>query len=167
MLGFAKRFGGTVERRKTLRGLLALRAQLSALGLGGYQWLDGSFVEDVERLQSRPPGDVDVVTFVALGDATNQRRLLQAAPAVFNSAQAKSTYRVDHYFVPTDVVLGEAQARHVAYWCSMWSHQRVTSRWKGFVTVPLSSNDPDANSWLDQQDAAQAAAQGATQGGTP
>lgn len=61
------RFGTTVERRTILGGLMRYRAALHAIGLvQGFQWLDGSFLEDVEGLESRPPNDIDVVTFFRL-----------------------------------------------------------------------------------------------------
>lgn len=45
-------------------GLLDLRAELTLAGKSdGFQWVDGSFTEDVEVQQGRTPNDVDVVTF--------------------------------------------------------------------------------------------------------
>src|SRR5580692_10607499 len=58
------RFATSGPRRVILRGYLDYRAALREAGFAeGYQWLDGSFVEDVERTEGRPPNDVDVVTF--------------------------------------------------------------------------------------------------------
>ena len=152
MLTFCERFGDTSERRAILRGLLNLRDALRGLGIvKGFQWLDGSFVEDVERLRSRAPADIDVVTFCAFGD-TEQQRLLES----IDPAKAKETYMVDHYFVQTDGQTDPERAsadltRWAAYWYSMWAHQRDTQRWKGFASVLLSSNDVQARMWLDQQ----------------
>lgn len=58
------RFGGTKDRKRILSGFLDVREELRALGLDGFQWLDGSFVEDIEALEQRAPRDLDVVTFV-------------------------------------------------------------------------------------------------------
>src|SRR5690606_3212200 len=59
------RFGTSPKRREILDGLLRFREQLHNLGLvTGFQWLDGSFLEEVELLEQRPPHDIDVVTFV-------------------------------------------------------------------------------------------------------
>jgi hypothetical protein len=59
-----RRFGISRERLVILRGLLDYRAALSSIGIvHGFQWIDGSFVEDCETIRQRPPGDVDVVTF--------------------------------------------------------------------------------------------------------
>jgi hypothetical protein len=154
MLMFCQRFGTTTPRRAILRGLLELREVLRGAGItDGCQWLDGSFVEDVERLRNRAPNDIDVVTLAVLGDAAAQRALLRTAPALIGH-ECKQRFHVDHYILPADRGLDEKYARRVGYWYSMWSRQRDTDRWKGFVSVSLASNDADASAWLDQQDAA-------------
>lgn len=69
MSAIVGRFATSVERKKILAGLLAYRAALRNLGLvNGFQWIDGSFVEDIENTQNRPPADVDVVTFSSRPD---------------------------------------------------------------------------------------------------
>lgn len=160
VLAFCQRFGGSPERRAILGGLLDLRAALAAEGIQeGFQWLDGSFTEDVESLRGRPPADLDAVTFARLGDAAAQRELLRRAPALFLSAQCKARYGVDHYVLGIDYPLDQTMGHRVAYWYSMWAHQRDTHHWKGFVSVALRSNDAAARAWL--------AAQATTAGRTP
>lgn len=165
MLTFCQRFGDTPARRTILRGLLALREALSGAGIvEGFQWLDGSFTEDVERLRGRAPADIDVVTFCAFGDTPQQQRLVRAIPEAFSPAQAKAMYRVDHYFVQTDAQSDPAQAsaelaRWAAYWSSMWGHQRSTQQWKGFVSIPLDADDDRARAWLDLQASKEGGAQ--------
>lgn len=58
------RFASSNVRKEILKGYLDHRAALLNLGITGFQWLDGSFLEDIEALESRPPGDIDLVTFV-------------------------------------------------------------------------------------------------------
>ncbi len=61
------RFATSTERMAILDGLLRFRAALHAAGItSGFQWLDGSFLEQVEALEGRAPRDIDVVTFLAL-----------------------------------------------------------------------------------------------------
>lgn len=154
MLAFCKRFGNTPERRAILRGLLDLRDALRGAGiLEGFQWLDGSFAEDVERLRGRSPADIDVVTFGAFGSAEVQRERAKTSPELFVRRGIKAAFKVDHYLVRTDDPSdadGSRLSQKIAYWYSMWAHQRDTERWKGFVTVPLQSSDGQARSWLDQ-----------------
>lgn len=149
MLAFCQRFGTSADRRRILSGLLKLREELRGIGVtDGYQWLDGSFLEDVERLRGRPPGDIDVVTFAVLGDAAAQRRTIQAGPHLFDTEACRLRFRVDHYVMYADRLLDEPYARWVAYWYSMWAHQRGSQRWKGFASVSLASNDAEARTWL-------------------
>jgi hypothetical protein len=55
----AATFATTDERKAILRGWLRHRAALRAVGFDrGFQWLDGSFVEN------KNPRDLDVVTFL-------------------------------------------------------------------------------------------------------
>lgn len=58
-----ERFANSPERGAILKGLLAFRKRLRGEGLkAGYQWLDGSFLEDIETSESRPPNDLDLLT---------------------------------------------------------------------------------------------------------
>lgn len=154
MVTFCQHFGTTGARRELLRGLLEFRGRLRTAGLNeGFQWLNGSFAEDVERLRGRSPADIDVVTFTPLGSGEQQNQLYRKSPELFSPSEIKNKYRVDHYFVSLD---GEGYSRKdfvttVSYWYSMWAHQRDSLRWKGFVSVMLSSNDQEAQDWLNAQ----------------
>ena len=62
-----KRHATSEARVRILTGLLDFRADLRAVGINdGLQWLDGSFVEDVEGIRGRAPADMDLVTFAHL-----------------------------------------------------------------------------------------------------
>src|SRR3546814_8995494 len=64
MTEIVSRFATSAERVAILRGLLDFRARLAGIDIvQGFQWIDGSFVEDCETVRQRPPLDVDVVTF--------------------------------------------------------------------------------------------------------
>ncbi|MDP2025516.1 hypothetical protein [Sulfuriferula sp.] len=143
------RFGVSAERCRILDGLLRYRAALHGLGVTqGFQWLDGSFLEHIEILDSRPPNDIDVVTFFHLPTGETQASLASGAPPVFDSQTSKKNYYVDAYLV----CLGgrsEKLVAHSAYWYSVWSHRR-NQMWKGYVQIDLSpSEDATATSLLD------------------
>jgi hypothetical protein len=60
----AGKFCSSDPRKEIFRGLLAYRQQLSGIGLQvGFQWLSGSFMEDIEGLEARSPKDVDIGRF--------------------------------------------------------------------------------------------------------
>lgn len=135
------RFGLSAERRTVLDGLLRYRAALHTAGLvQGFQWLDGSFLEQVELLESRPPNDIDVVTFYKLPVGKTQLDLQAQAPDIFPNSRAskqtmKENYRVDAYPVHLGMV-SERLIERGTYWYSMWSHRR-NQIWKGYVQVDL------------------------------
>jgi len=133
------RFGTSPARLRILDGLFRYRADLDSLGfVAGFQWLDGSFVEDIDRL--RAPNDIDVVTFVdrppALRDAAALQAAVQQNPALFLFDQAKQKYLTDAYFVdlsrPAEEVVEQTR-----YWFGLFSHRRQDLQWKGMLALPL------------------------------
>ncbi|MDO5090190.1 MAG: hypothetical protein Q4D61_01460 [Cardiobacteriaceae bacterium] len=139
-----ERFATSAARNRILAGLLAYRAALHAAGaVRGFQWLDGSFMEDVETLEGRAPRDMDVVTFFHLPDDMDQSGFAEQYPNLFDKTAIAQTYSMDAYFV----VLGEemlaGDVRKITYWYSMWSHRR-DGLWKGFVQIDLDSAQDEA-----------------------
>lgn len=148
---FVLRFATSSERCRIVDGLLRYRFALRELGLcTGFQWLDGSFLEDVETIQSRPPNDVDVVTFYHLPAGDSQHDIQTKSPELFDPGHVKSAYHVDAYVMH----LGTAPrllVRRSSYWYSLWSHRRNLA-WKGFVEIDLDGNgDSDARALLSAQ----------------
>lgn len=134
---FVERFSSSPERIKILQGFLQFRARLHEVGLvSGFQWLDGSFMEHVELLESRPPNDIDVVTFFELPAGETQTSLMQRDTGLFTQELLKNIYFVDGYFAQLGQPTDRLQVKNIAYWYSMWSHRR-NGVWKGFVQVDL------------------------------
>ena len=151
LLEVMRRFSTSPERITILEGLLRYRAALHAAGLqDGFQWLDGSFLENKEARLGVAPGDIDVVTFFTLPSNTTEPEVVRRAFSLFDPGRHednKRLFHVDAYFqplyVPSDrLVIGSN------YWYGMWSHQRDTFLWKGFLQVPLSSLEDAAASTL-------------------
>jgi len=136
------------ERKEILRGLLAYRQQLAAIGFTtGFQWLSGSFMEDIETLETRPPNDVDVVTFTtmppAVKTATDWAAFHAAHPDELDSQRAKAKYKCDAYFV--DVRFGPNYIiDQTRYWFGLFSHRR-NGIWKGLLQIPLVVTQDDAD----------------------
>ncbi len=132
----ATRLGMTPERRTILRGLIRYRAELRKNGIAaGFQWLDGSFVED-----KAIPGDVDVVTF-----ASPPAALTPAIRDLFSPPKTKATFKCDAYFVDLKAN-PEAIITWTTYWYRVFSHRRVTSEWKGMLVSRLEDANDDAMS---------------------
>ncbi len=140
-----EKFSTSPERRKIIQGLLEYRHELYLIGItSGFQWLDGSFLENIEVQESRPPNDIDVVSFFHLPDGFNQQLLKSKHGELFTPEQTKLRFHVDAY----PYILGQDTSayhvRMISYWYSMWSHRR-DGVWKGFIQVDLSeSKDVEA-----------------------
>ena len=138
---FVLHFGTTRKRQTILQGLLDFRETLRAAGLNeGFQWVDGSFLENVEKIENRPPADMDVVTFFHLPEGQTQQSFASAHPGLFNHADTKTRFQVDAYFVPLDDNPPAHLVERSAYWYSLWSHRR-NSQWKGYLQIDLSPTD--------------------------
>lgn len=138
-----ERLGTSPERREILSKFLDFRARLNAEGLiQGFQWLDGSFMEDVETLQKRPPGDLDLVTVFWGYDASFLTSLATRFPEFASRVQAKAAYKLDHF--PFDAgfspILTLEQTR---YWILLFSHSRM-GVWKGMLKIELNTPAEDA-----------------------
>ena len=154
MQELAQGFGHLAERRRLLHGLLAYRADLASLGfVHGFQWLDGSFAENVEAQAQRSPSDIDLVTFVhaPAGLSTPQiNTLLDAHPDLFIAARAKARYGCDAYVVP----LGKSPenlVQRVCYYFGLFSHRRGDHVWKGVLQVPLTGGGANDGTNEDAQ----------------
>lgn len=64
LLELVQKYATSPERISILKGYCDFRTALISNGITGFQWADGSFVENVESQRGRPPGDIGVVTFV-------------------------------------------------------------------------------------------------------
>jgi hypothetical protein len=129
-----------------LAGFLAFRQEIHAAGAtSGFQWLDGSFAENVEALEGRAPKDLDCVTFLIDSDGTIGDHMPEH---LGDHDQVKEVFSVDHYWLevlqqdPVELV------HQSAYWYSVWSHRRNRA-WKGFVEVSLDpAGDAEAHAAL-------------------
>jgi hypothetical protein len=149
LLDVVMRFATSTERCQILKGFLDYRAALHSMALTqGFQWLDGSFSEDVELLEMRAPKDIDVVSFVntPAGFAPTPQQL-----DVLDHDLAKTTFLVDSYFVEINLLPPDNLIKQSTYWYSMWSHRR-TQEWKGYLEIDLSpAEDTAASAWLSAQ----------------
>ncbi|NIY97922.1 MAG: hypothetical protein HWE39_03940 [Oceanospirillaceae bacterium] len=136
LLVFVKRFATTEARTQLLQGFLEYRRRLRDIGLTeGIQWVGGSFVEDCELIRSRAPDDIDVVTFLRPLDDEQAWDALVAEndQLLMDAAHTKEHFRCDAYTSE----LNDEMLEEVAYYLTMFSHQRDTEVWKGIVQLEL------------------------------
>ena len=150
LIDFVDQFSTSPERRTVLDGFLRYRAALHGAGLTqGFQWLNGSFLEDVETLEGRAPRDLDVVTFYRLPAGQLQQDVQLLAPHLFPinrtaQEQLKANFHVDAYLVHLGMI-PERLVERSTYWYSLWSHRR-NQLWKGYVQINLAPTE-DAAAW--------------------
>lgn len=151
-----QRLAGSPERRVILAGLFRYRAALRSLGfVRGFQWLDGSFVENVEAREGRSPNDIDVVTFVYPpgGMKSGQvQQLLDEHPELFRHEQCKEGFHCDTSIVNL-TTSPEWLVKQSRYWYGLFSHRRGDALWKGMLELPLESDDAAATVLLDTRQA--------------
>jgi len=137
-----RKLGKTPERKAILDRFLDFRDRLRAAGLtNGFQWIDGSFLEDIETREGRAPNDLDVVTVYWGYDLAFQTSLMTSFPEVANPPLAKANYSLDHY--PFDAghspIMTLEQTR---YWILLFSHNRL-GIWKGMLQIDLDTPTED------------------------
>ena len=133
--------GTSPQRLTILGGWLAHRAELRAVGMvSGFQWLDGSFLED------KVPNDLDIVTFIELPPAIAQKgtAFFQANQHLIDRNPVKQAFSLDLFWVD----LGSRPQSVVTlsrYYFGLFSHRRGDDLWKGMLEVNLADpTEPDA-----------------------
>jgi hypothetical protein len=137
-----ERFATTNKRIGILRGWLEHRRSLRAAGFDkGFQWLDGSFVEDKE------PNDLDIVSFLRRPTDAATAALLGARmvahAGLFQREVVKADHQLDAFFVDIDGD-PETLVDHTRYWLGLFSHRRTDAMWKGMVQVRLEEDEAAA-----------------------
>lgn len=139
--------GTTPHRRQLLRNLIAYRGLLASDGyIGGIQFIDGSFVENVEMFAKREPSDIDVFSVL------NVPLKYRADPSIWPSSglpfwqteivdrdRNKLRFSLDTYAVLFEELQAQPMAliSNIIYWYGLFSHQRDTFAWKGFAGLVL------------------------------
>lgn len=137
-----EKFATSPKRIEILNGFLSFRKELFNHGLlNGFQWLDGSFLEDIETREHRSPNDLDIVTIYFGYDRHFQDSLFTAFPEFANSQLSKQNYYIDHY--PFDAgYSAKITVDYSRYWVQLFSHNR-DAVWKGMLQIALNTPNED------------------------
>ncbi|MCW0983509.1 hypothetical protein OK142_22020 [Agrobacterium sp. BT-220-3] len=143
-----QRFGTTPHRRGLLRNLISYRQLLAQDGYDtGVQFIDGSFVENVEMVGNRDPGDIDVFSLVKIPEKYLADFSLWEnhgasfwAEEIVNRGRNKARFSLDTFanIIDDAVPVFDAMSL-IMYWYGLFSHQRDTFHWKGFVALDINS----------------------------
>nr|WP_139172509.1 hypothetical protein [Halomonas taeanensis] len=125
-----------------LKGFLDYRAALHRAGVvRGFQWINGSFVQNIENTESRNPRDIDIVSHFHLPQGETQLTFMSKHHDIIAPQKVKAVYGMDAF---PNILGGEADesfTQEITYWYSMWSHRRSDNIWKGFLEVDLAPSD--------------------------
>ncbi len=137
--------GTTPARRQLLRNLISYRQILNAEGYtSGIQFVDGSFVENVEANSGRPPGDIDVFSIL-----NAPHRYIANPPdwavtglpfwqaEIVDRNRNKQRFALDTYALLFEELQPLHLIKSTIYWYGLFSHQRGTLAWKGFAAIML------------------------------
>ena len=143
LLRLVRDFGYTPARRALLANFLEYRTTLHQAGImRGFQWVNGSFVENIEQTEIREPNDIDVVTFFQLPDGFTERTFITANVTILDPDFIKSKYRVDAQHIVLDPE-NDYSTYSYSFWHNFWSYDRYGRR-KGYLEIDLSANEEDA-----------------------
>lgn len=148
IIEFCQHFATNPIRVNILKNYLRFRERMNHIGIiNGFQWLDGSFTENIEVSEKRPPGDLDVVTFYGGVDPS---ALVKVFPEFASPMVSKATYQLDHY--PVDFMYDPyVTVEYTRYWIQLFTHKKGTGLWKGILKLPINTpvEDQDALNYLN------------------
>jgi len=142
ILELCTRFSTSKERIDILLGFVSFRMKMTEQGIiNGFQWLDGSFIENIEKSEARYPNDLDLVTFYGGLSLDEQLRVKADFPEFANPLLAKTNYHLDHY--PVDYMFRpDFTVEATRYWIQLFTHNR-NNVWKGILHLPINTWDED------------------------
>lgn len=138
-----KIFGTTKERVDILKRWLKFRAILDEVGIvNGFQWLDGSFLENIEVSQKRAPADLDLLMFYKDVTLETQQKVAQDYPTLFDQSVLKRDFKLDLYLL-NYAANPENTVEFVRFWIQLFTHNR-DGVWKGMLKIPLNTPKEDS-----------------------
>lgn len=148
-----ERFGYTERRCHLIGGFLDMRAELRRIGFErGFQWLAGSFLDEVERIEERDPGDIDTCSFLynpeSVQDDFELAVFLADHGHITDRKQAKKKYLCDSFLIPLQAgqlaFNPESLAARMIHWIQLFGNEKQTEIVKGILQVDFETMDEDA-----------------------
>lgn len=141
-LELCKRFATNSVRINILSNFLLFRQKFNEYGIiNGFQWLDGSFCEDIESVENRHPNDLDIVTFYSGINDEIIPTIISDFSEFIDPEKSKQNYLIDHYVVDY-CYSPDVTVKNTSYWFQLFSHNR-RQVWKGILRVELHTPEID------------------------
>lgn len=142
IMEFCQRFATSEKRISILKDFVTFRLRCYDVGIRvGFQWIDGSFIEDIKARDNREPNDIDVVSFV-FGFRSNPyllENIKRNLPEFLDHVLSKAHFQVDHYPMEADCN-PMLTIEMVKYWNQLFGHNKI-GVWKGMVEIPFCKKD--------------------------
>lgn len=137
----------SAERLQLLNNFLQYREHLHTAGVvNGEQWINGSFLINIEKIDGRAPRDIDIVTFIYSYDSQNEEKISD-----FMQSDIADSLKIDAYYLDYQGESPEVVIAQTTYWHSLWSQMRGNDgQWKGYLKINMNpQEDQDLRNYLN------------------
>lgn len=150
-LEFCQKFATSPERIDILKCFLQFRSEMRKNGISGFQWLDGSFLEDIEKSsRNRPPKDLDLLTFYNPLTTAQDTIIMTNFIEFVDRNSCKVKFKLDHMLIniaqhPVAII------EFTRYYLQLFTHNR-DQVWKGMLKIDVglfTNEDLDAEIYLN------------------
>lgn len=141
IMEFCERFSFTKHRINILKNFVSYRIKLHEIEITeGFQYVDGSFIENKEAAAGLPPGDIDIATFYFVNSKRTQALAGVKFPEFCDRVLTKQKYEIDDLVF--DISIGVKNPykliNYTNFITSLFSYSRRDYR-KGMVEIKLNT----------------------------
>ncbi|MBU2539120.1 MAG: hypothetical protein KKH22_11850 [Proteobacteria bacterium] len=152
LMDFVEKFCTSPARHRILTGFIEYRLALKQIGIDiGFQWIDGSFVENIEATKGKNPSDLDIITFAhrpeKFSDNAAWHAFVTENRDLFSPEALKKSFLCDGYHVDLNLP-SVTIVNRTSYWFGLFSHQRETFLWKGLLEINMQEQEVPAQQFL-------------------
>ena len=134
IMEFCQHFATSPQRIVLLKSFIEFRLRMLDFKIQqGFQWIDGSFTENIEISGSRDPRDIDVVTFYMGLSTAQEKNIADSFQEFISPILSKRNYHLDHYPVNYGF-RPDITVEATRYWIQLFSHNRDRV-WKGMIKI--------------------------------
>lgn len=143
ILEFCEKFATTEIRIDLLTNFIKFRIKIHESEItSGFQWVDGSFLEDKEKILGEDPSDIDVATFFQVTSPNTVDKINSDFPEFFQRKLAKNKYKLDHLLIHVPALNPYQLIRNTNFISKLFSYSR-RGVYKGMVEIHLNSIHED------------------------
>lgn len=143
ILEFCTKFATSEVRIQLLNKFVEFRIKIHEVGItNGFQWVDGSFLENKEKALDQSPNDIDVATFFQVTSPNTEAKVQSSFPEFVDRKLAKDNFRLDHLLLHITSLSPYDLIRNTNFISKLFSYSR-RGVYKGMVEIHLNSIDED------------------------